>query len=432
MKPTFGMLSLLVSVSMILAACTAVPATPTIARRTEVPAEPTAPPPAFVCADTIGCVDVAPGDPIHVAWALTVSGATAALGEDSKGAIEIAIDDRGRELLGHPIDLTGEDTHCNDEGGQAAGTRLAADPTIVGIIGTNCSSEARAAMPLISQAGLLMISPSNTTPDLTNPDHPDHWAGYLRTAHIDTFEGKVAAEFAYDRLGLTKAATIHDGSPEAQSLQQVFADTFVALGGTITAQEEVQVGISDMMPVLTTIASGAPEIVYFPIFEPEGDLVAQQAKQVAGLETTQLMGADGLFADTLPEATGDAAVGMFLSGSFVDPSNQAYLGFLAKWTAKFGGVPPSGFHAHAYDATNMLFNAIEAVAVVDGDGTVHIGRQALRDALYVTADFAGLTGNLTCDANGDCATGEALAIFQLGKAEVAGNWPPPVYWRPGQ
>ena len=187
-----------------------------------------------------------------------------------------------------------------------------------------------------------------------------------------------------------------------------------------------------MKPVLTTIATGAPEIIYFPIFEPEGDLIAQQAKQVAGLENTKLMGADGLFADTLPEATGDAAVGMYLSGPFVDPANPAYADFLAKWKAKFGGVPPSGFHAHAYDATNMLFNAIEAVAVVDGDGTVHVGRQALRDAMYATANYDGLTGHLTCDANGDCATGEALAVYQLRAEEVAGNWPPPVIWRPGQ
>jgi branched-chain amino acid transport system substrate-binding protein len=389
-------------------------------------------PQAFVCDDALGCVDIAPGDPIHIAWALTVSGPTATLGEDSRGAIEIAIDDKGGELLGHPLELTGEDTLCSAEGGQAAGTKLAADPTIVGVIGTNCSSEARAAMPLISQASMVMISPSNTNPDLTNPEHPDHWPGYLRTAHNDLFQGRVAAEFAYNELGMTSAATIHDGSPYAESLQQVFADVFTELGGTITSQQAVSVGDTDMQPVLTTIATGSPQIIYFPIFEPEGNLIAQQAKQVSGLEATILMGADGLFADTFPEATGDAAVGMYLSGPFVSAEDPDYAAFLTKWGEKFGGVPPSGFHAHAYDATNILFAAIEAAAVVDADGTVHIGRQALRDAMYATANYEGLTGNLTCDENGDCATGEALAVFLLGEAEVGGNWPPPVYWRPGQ
>jgi branched-chain amino acid transport system substrate-binding protein len=70
---------------------------------------------------------------------------------------------------------------------------------------------------------------------------------------------------------------------------------------------------------------------------------------------------------------------------------------------------------------NIFFAAVESVAVVDADGTVHIGRQALRDALYATKDFPGLTGNLTCDANGDCATGEALAVYQISQAMVDGT-----------
>ena len=387
--------------------------------------------PAFECTDAIGCVDIAPGAPIHIAYALTTSGATAPLGEDSKGAIEIAIDDRGGKLLDHDIQLTGEDTLCNAEGGQAAGTKLAADPTIVGIIGTNCSSEARAAMPQISQAGMVMISPSNTNPDLTNPTHPDHWPGYLRTAHNDLFQGRVAAEFAWTQLQVKTAATIHDGSPYAESLQRVFAEVFAELGGTVTSQEAINVGDTDMGPVLTRIAAGSPELIYFPIFEPEGGFVADQSKDVSGLENTILMGADGLFADSFPENAGSAAVGMYLSGPYVDPSaGSPYAAFLGKWNTKFGGVPPSGFHAHAYDATNILLDSIAAVAVKDADGTVHIGRQALRDAMYNVRNFNGLTGTLSCDVNGDCATGEALGVFKLSQAEVDGAWPPPVFWQP--
>jgi branched-chain amino acid transport system substrate-binding protein len=384
-------------------------------------------------------VDIAPDEPVHIAYMLTISGATAFLGEDSQGAIEIAVDDRGGELLGHPISLTGEDSLCSAEGGQTAATKLASDPTIVGVIGSNCSSAATAAMPTISSAGFVMLSPSNTAPALTLEG--ETWQpGYYRICHTDLFQGSVAAEFAYNELGARTAATIHDGSPYADQLQQVFAGRFKELGGTVTFQGAVNVGDTDMRTVLTSVAADSPDILYYPIFEPEGPFITAQSSEIAGLENTTLMGADGLLSDSFPENSGPNVVGMYLSGPYV--SGAAYDEFLAKWKTKFGGVPPSGFHAFAYDGTNILLDSIEKVAVVDDDGTVHIGRQALRDAITGLTDYTGLTGKLNCSdddysafgitnkSHGDCATGGALGIFEITQAELDGNWPPPVVYTP--
>ena len=337
---------------------------------------------AMECTDAIGCIELADGDPINVGAMLTISGATAFLGEDSRGGVELAIDDRGGEMLGHPIDLTVEDSLCSAEGGQTAAQKIASDPTIVGVVGTNCSSAAAAGLPIISSAGLVLISPSNTAPSLTDADAEAGgiWQpGYYRTAHNDLFQGRVAAEYAYNELGATTLATIHDGSPYADGLQAVAADVFAELGGEVTFQGAVNVGDTDMRPILTEIASNPPDVLYFPIFEPESNFIAAQAKETPGLEDTILMSADGSLVDSFPENTGEAAVGMYLSGPYV--AGDTYSEFLGKWDAKFGGSPPSGFHAHAYDATNMLLNAVEQVAQVGDDGSVLIGRQALRDAL---------------------------------------------------
>ena len=417
-KRLFVLLATLIVASILLAACGG---------------------PAFECADAIGCVDIAPDEPVKIAYMLTISGATAYLGEDSAGAIEIAIDDRGGELLGHPIAVTGEDSLCSAEGGQTAATKVAADPTIVGVIGTNCSSAATAAMPTISQAGLVMLSPSNTAPALTIEG--ETWQdGYFRICHTDLFQGSVAADFAYNELGATTAATIHDGSPYADQLQQVFAGRFLELGGTMTFQGAVNVGDTDMRTVLTSVAADSPDVLYFPIFEPEGPFIVAQSSEISGLEGTALMGADGLLSDSFPENAGPNVVGMTLSGPYVSGAN--YDAFLGKWDAKFGGVPPSGFHAFAYDGTNILLDAVEAVAVVDDDGTLHVGRQALRDAIVGVTDYTGLAGKMDCSdddysafgitaaSHGDCATGEALGIFEITQAEVDGNWPPPVVYTP--
>jgi branched-chain amino acid transport system substrate-binding protein len=314
-KRLFALLATLIVASILLAACGG---------------------PAFECTDAIGCVDIAPDEPIHIAYMLTISGATAFLGEDSQGAIEIAIDDRGGELLGHPISLTGEDSLCSAEGGQTAATKVASDPTILGVIGTNCSSAATAAMPTISGAGLVMLSPSNTAPALTIEG--ETWQpGYFRICHTDLFQGSVAAEFAYNELGATTAATIHDGSPYADQLQQVFAGRFQELGGTVTFQGAVNVGDTDMRTVLTSVAADSPDVLYYPIFEPEGPFITAQSSEISGLEETTLMGADGLLSDSFPENSGPNVVGMYLSGPYVSGAN--YDAFLGKWDAKFGGYP---------------------------------------------------------------------------------------------
>ena len=417
-KRLFALLATIIVASMLLAACGGA---------------------TYECTDAIGCVNIAPDEPVHIAYMLTISGGTAFLGEDSKGAIEIAVDDRGGELLGHPISLTGEDLLCSAEGGQTAATKVAADPTVLGVIGTNCSSAATAAMPTLSGAGLVMLSPSNTAPALTLEG--ETWQpGYFRICHTDLFQGSVAAEFAYNELGATTAATIHDGSPYADQLQQVFVGRFKELGGTVTFQGAVNVGDTDMRTVLTSVAADSPDILYYPIFEPEGPFITAQSSEISGLEGTVLMGADGLLSDSFPEAAGENSVGMYMSGPYVSGAN--YEDFLSKWEAKFGGVPPSGFHAFAYDGTNILLDAIEKVAVVDDDGTLHVGRQALRDAIVGVTDYTGLTGKLDCSdddysafgitnaSHGDCATGEALGIFEITQAEVDGNWPPPVVYTP--
>ena len=404
-KRSYALLALLVVAGMVLAAC-----------------GPAAS--AFECTDSLGCVDIGPNDPIHLAYAMVINGPDATLGLDSRTGVEVAIALKGK-VLGHDVQLTGEDDGCSAEGGQAAGTKLAADPSIVAVFGTSCSSAARVAVPLLSQAGFVIISASNTAPDLTRAGDPNQHPGYLRTAHNDEVQGAAAAKFAFEELGVKKAATIHDGSLYAQSLQEVFATSFKEMGGTITTQEAVDPAATDFKSVLTSIAAGEPEFIYHPIFVQAGSLIIDQAKQVPGLENVALMGADGMFSPDVVEGAGDAVEGVYVSS----PDTSAFTAdyetvFLPKYKEISGEeTPVSIFHAHAYDAANMVFAAIEKVAVQDADGTLHIPRQALRDAMYATKDFKGLTGNLTCTPTGDCADPK-IAVYQYH----AGEFPPERIW----
>jgi len=137
------------------------------------------------------------------------------------------------------------------------------------------------------------------------------------------------------------------------------------------------------------------------------------------------MGADGLFSPDVPKGAGDFVEGFRVSSPLVQGAE--YDAFKAKYIAKFGKEPISIFHAHAYDAFMMIKAAIEKVAVVDADGTIHIGRQALRDAMYATKDFKGLTGVLTCTPTGDCAN-PVIGVYEYHK----GAYPPELIWYPGK
>jgi branched-chain amino acid transport system substrate-binding protein len=374
----------------------------------------------YTCTDAIGCVKIGPTDPIHIAYLLVVAGPNAALGTDSRNGVQIAIDDGGGKILGHTVKFDGEDGGCSADGGQAAGTKLASDPTIIAVIGTSCSSEARAAEPLLSKSGFVTISSSNTAPDLTDPTSPNHYAGYFRTAHNDKIQGAAAADFAYNFLKVTKAATIHDGSLYADKLQAVFADNFKKLGGTVTLQTSVTIGQTDMSSVLASIATGAPELIYFPIFMPEGALIIKQARTTPGLENTKLMVADGLYSPDVMNAAGSDVEGVYASSPLVQGPD--YDAMVAKYTAKFG-APINIFHAHAYDGYNLVKAAIEKAAVQQPDGTLYIPRQGLRDAMAAIKDFKGLTGVLTCSVDGDCAN-PIIGVYEYH----TGAYPPTLIW----
>ena len=242
------------------------------------------------------------------------------MGIPNHGWVGMAIADYG-SIGGHEVSMgTGLDDLCSADGGQAAAQTIVADEQVVGVIGTSCSGAAAAAAPLISEANMVMISGSNTSPSLTSDlagtAGSNNYPGYYRTAHNDLYQGAAAAGFAIEVLGVTSAAAIHDGDPYTEGLATAFADAFAAHGGDVTAVTAVNKGDTDMVPVHTAVAAGAPEMLFFPIFMPEGGFIVQQVGEVSGLGDVVLMGADGLISENFMELPESA--GVVMSGPDLD------------------------------------------------------------------------------------------------------------------
>jgi branched-chain amino acid transport system substrate-binding protein len=362
-------------------------------------------PPPFECTDAIGCVTIGPEAPLKLAALHPLTGDVGPLGTEHIESSELAIAERDGKLLGHPIELQREDELCTQEGGTTGALKIVADPQVVAILGTSCSGAAVPAAKIMSEKGLVMISPSNTAPSLTavgGEQGADWQPGYFRTAHNDADQGRAAATFAFQELGIRKAATINDGDTYTVGLTGVFGQVFGELGGEIVLATTVNKGDTDMGPVLTSVVDSGAELVFFPLFQPEVDFIVLQSKEVDGFTDIVLLGGETMLTAPFIESVGAAGEGAYIVGP-ASPTGSAYDTFVTNFEQKFGRPPGnSPYHAHAYDSTTLLLDAIEKVAVQDEDGTLHIGRQALRDALYATSDYQGLTGKLTCSKFGDC------------------------------
>jgi branched-chain amino acid transport system substrate-binding protein len=372
-------------------------------------------------ADEFGCIELADGDPLVIGTALVITGANETLGLDVQYGVEVART-MAPEIAGHEVEFNHQDDGCSTEGGTAAARALLSEENIAGVIGTSCSSAGIPAAEILSAEGILLVSPSNTAPSLTAPETREPF--YARTAHNDSIQGAAMAQFVCEVLGLSTAATIHDGSAYADQLAAVFREQFPEqCDGEITSEEAIGVGDTDFSGVLGNIAADSPEFLYFPIFVAEGALITQQARETAGLEDTILAGSDGIFTPDWADAAGDAAEGVFLSGPDLEFAGDFYADeFLPAYTEVSGeDAPIQVFHAHGFDAYNMLAAAIEEVAFEDG-GTTYIPRTALKDAFMATSDFEGITGSLTCDENGDCADAR-ISVSEVQDGEFVRVWP---------
>ena len=397
--------------------------------------------------DDPGVVVIGPDEPIEIRTLLSGTGA-------SRAAVEMAVADFGL-IHGHEVELGPPvDAMCSREGGHEGADEIVDDPKVLGIVGTSCSVSAVAASPRISVAGLVMISPSNTSPALTSDllgnAGPSNHAGYFRVANNDLYQGQAVAGFAYDELGLRRMVGLHDGDPYTSALARAFREEFRARGGRVPTLGVIEKGQTDMSAVLREFALEEPDGIFFPVFEAEAEHFIRQARESNRLRGVTFISADGAFtADflALPETEG-----LYFAGfpSHVWGNRNAATGkttgeALAAFEAAHGDLAhASPFWAHAYDAATLLLAAIERAAVpddgtffgrlvgVDARGTLRVDRGALRGAVFQVSrnegeGFAGLTGVLACDDFGDCGPGVQVVYHHTDAAVTDPGELPIVY-----
>jgi branched-chain amino acid transport system substrate-binding protein len=394
MSKRYYLFSVLIAVSMILAACGGGAKAPDVCAENP---------------DESVCAVIEEGSTIKIGYAGPMAGDYSAFGIDISQAGLLAVEDAG-EFEGFSFELLVEDTQGSGEGGASVANLYVSDPDVVAIAGHTFSGSAAAAIPIYNAARLPMLSPSATRADLTSGDQDV----FNRIPFTDDLQGQFAAEYLYNVLGVTKLAVMHDGDAYGKGVAEKVQEVFMSLGGEVVAVEAVTPGETDYSAVLTDIGASDPEAIYYGGYYPECAVVAQ-GMPVAGMEGVILFSDDGSYGEAFIELAGENAEGVYAAtGAPLESAAKAE--FDAYYESVYGDAPGaiSTFTWHGYDVVDALVQAIKSVAILGADGSLYIPREALVDAVNGLEGYEGLTGVLTCNG-GECnASGPSFQVVQDG------------------
>jgi branched-chain amino acid transport system substrate-binding protein len=362
--------------------------------------------------DAFGCAVVEPGQTVKIGMSSPMTGPYADFGIDAENSGLIGVADAG-EFEGFAFELLAEDDEGGAEGGAAVANKLVADPTFVAMAGPLFSGATAAAMPIYEAAGIPMMSPSATAGFLTQEGSQV----FNRLPFVDPIQGAAAADFMFNELGVTKIAVLHDGEDYGRGLATIVKEEFEALGGTVTAFEGITPGEADYTPILSTVATQSPEVVYFGGYNQDGAVLTNQMKST-GLEDAIFFGCDGTWGADYLEQTGENAEGSIHANTRAPEESEVKAAFDEAYLSAYGVAPVvlSPFSYNSYDAVTILTNAVKSVGFVGADGNLYIPRGALVAEVRGTSGFVGV-GSYSCDAIGECNT-EGPAFEKV----VDGEW----------
>lgn len=350
---------------------------------------------------------------IKIATQSPLSGPQAALGEQIKLGAELAVEDAKARFraLGFDLQLVPYDDQANPDVGVANANRIINDPDILGVVGHLNSGVAIPSSEVYARVGLVMVSPANTAPRVTDRGLPN----VNRICGRDDVQGPVGAEYAVNNLKVRNVFIIHDKTTYGQGLAEEFKKRLEALGGRTVAFVGTEEQ-ANFVPIINQIrgARPTPELIYFGgIYSQIGPFVKQLRER--GVRT-RLMGGDGLDASEFVRLAGrDNAAGTFYTtvagpvSAF--PKARAVV---QRFKQKYG-KDMEGFGIYAYDSANVILMALEN-AIKAAGGRKPTREQVAQEVRKVKME--GLTGAIEFDDKGD----NKKARYFVMQVAATGNW----------
>ena len=322
----------------------------------------------------------------------------------------------------------------------ANANKAAADKSIIAYLGTFNSGAAKLSIPILNQANLLMVSPANTYGGLTTTVgadvpggepgkyYPNGVRNYARVVTNDNVQGKVDANFMFNKLGVKAVYVLNDNELYGQGVANVFADTAKQLGVTVLGNEPIDPKAADYKALMTKISTSnngnPPDAIFvgMVVDNNAAQLLKDKVAIMGDNTKVKYMGPDGVQTQAFIDGAGaSVAEGAYASVAGLAPENYTAAGkkFLASYEAKYGHLTEP-YAILGYEDINVVLAGIESVCAAGGDPT---DRATVTKAVLNTKDFNGVLGTWSFDANGDTTLTD-MTIYQAqgGKYVAVGTF----------
>jgi branched-chain amino acid transport system substrate-binding protein len=339
------------------------------------------------------CGGVGSKKELKVAILAPLSGPVPTFGIGTRDGALLAIDEWNAKggVLGMKIVPIVEDSQCTPDPALNAANKVIDQDKVHYIVGEVCSKASIAVSEIVNTKNVVQISPTSTNPSVVR-DAAGNVKPYTFVACFnDDTQGKVMAQFAYNDLGARNAFILFDQANDyVKGLAEYFEKYFVEAGGAVAGKETYTATDTDFSTILAKVVEANPDIIVLPDYYNIVNLVTSQAKE-KGI-TTPFIGGDGWDS---PDLDLVAADGGYHTNHY-SPTEQRDIvqNFVKKYSETYKdekGDPkiPDALATLAYDATNMLLSAIDKAGVDDP--------AKVKDVL-ASSEFEVVSGKVTFDA----------------------------------
>lgn len=330
------------------------------------------------------------GDTIKIGHIASLNGEQQPWGIDSQRGAELAVEEFNKAggKDGMKVQIIHEDTGSKPEGGKSATEKLIGDDRVIAVIGEVASGITLPAAQVCQENGVPMVAVGATRIDVT-----EIGAAIFRACYTDDFQGAAMAKYAYEDLGLRNVAILTDKKlPYSTGLSDVFRNVFQKLGGKIATEEFYEAGNIDFKGQLNAMKGKNPDGIFASGYFTEVGPIARQKKSL-GMDIP-MFGGDGWDSRDLLTSGGDGIIGGYFANHYHASEDRPEVKrFVESFRAKYGQDAGTAMAALAYDATNVVLEAIKKADTLDS--------KTLMRLIAETKDLQAVSGSITIGPDGN-------------------------------